>query len=136
MLLVKKILVFLRMSYSINNPQAGEYLLTFTFERQSCDVHVSVKSVGLLHIESLTDGYHWLQYFLSQDPEGLSLSERTFSEEIEAVTELFKTIGIKYEQEDKETAFLHLTKAFNLSQLDQIAKLMEPRFALRERFYD
>lgn len=124
------------MSFNIINAAKKEYLLAFTFKRQSCDVHLSVKNISLLHIESLTDGYHWLSFFLSQDPGVNELCFLERREQIKKINESLQPLGIRYEPEDKETGFLHLTKAFNDLQLNTICSFLDERFAIREKFYE
>lgn len=125
--------------YKDPNLEEGDnkkFIIEFNFESQEAEVWVTVLDDHTLYLNSVTDGYHWLHFFLSQQPHAKELKENMErDEERRIINGLFNPHGIKYEIEDKETAFLHLNEKFVRKKIEIIASLIEPRFANREKFF-
>lgn len=113
------------------------YSIDFKFEKQTAtvDIEISDDKPNEARLNSVTDGYHWLHYFLSQEPNTLELIDFGNAEELERCQKLFSTINIHFEQEDKETAFIYANSKIDEKIVRAIAEIIEPRFANRERFF-
>lgn len=133
------------MSYTITKKEGldnnyfgydAEYIIYFKFEKQIADVSIQICNDDLKNVRlySNTDGYHWLQFFLSQEPNAKEMVEHGYNDR-DICKKLFSTIGISYEQEDKESAWLNLNNDIDENIVKQIAEIIEPRFANRERFF-
>jgi hypothetical protein len=112
-----------------------EYHIDFTFEKQKCNVTIEVYDDGDIRLSSNTDGYHWLQFLLCQEPNCLKFVELGFNEEIIRCQRVFGEKNIGYEQEGKETAWLTYDGVIDESFIEIVADIIEPRFANRERFF-
>lgn len=118
-----------------NRPE--KHKLRFQFEKQYCELELLREAPNILVLYSKTDGYHWLQYWLSQDVNTDKLIDLQYDDQLKKVQHLFwLNFNIKYEQEDKETALLYLDRPFDDSDINKIADFIYPRFANRERFID
>lgn len=117
---------------------SSKYSIEFFFEKQGAVVSLEIyeEHPKRIRLKSETDGYHWLQFFLCQEPGTLKLEELEFSEEILRCKNIFKEIGIEYQQEGKYTAFLTLERELDLELVNLITEIIEHRFANRERFFD
>ena len=115
-----------------------EYLIHFTFLKQKAKLTVQLDAddPNKCRIVSDTDGYHWLQFFLSQIPKTDKMIEWNYSDQVARCKAAFIPFGIDYEQEDKESAFLTYTKPINEEFVKIVADIIEPRFANRERFFE
>ena len=115
------------------------YHIDFTFQKQKSNVTVEIYkgNPNFVRLESNTDGYHWLQFFLSQDINTKKLLELDFKSQIERCQALFAPFSIKYEQECKESAWLTYSLTYDEAEIIKIiAEVIEPRFANRERFFE
>lgn len=113
-----------------------KFQIDFKFESQEAELEVTVLDDTTLYLRSKTDGYHWLHFFMSQQPHANKLDENlTREDEMRIINGVFKPHGMRYVIEDKETAFLHLNEKFVRKQIEIIARLIEARFANREKFY-
>lgn len=115
-----------------------KYSICFKFKDQVADVEIYAlgKDTGGMRLVSRTDGYNWLQFFLSQVPNTEALEELEYNEQIARCKAIFLPLGIDYVQEDKESAFLRCDGEISDELIEGIAKVIEPRFANRERFFD
>lgn len=115
----------------------SEYSIDFSFKQQKANVTIEVwdEEPGKVHLTSNTDGYHWLQFFLCQEPNAKELLSLPFKDEISLCKKLFSQQGMLYEQEDKETAWITINRPLNEDVVRSIADIIEPRFANRERFF-
>ena len=124
---------------SFSNTKESEYQINFTFKKQKCTVTITAyinDNPYIVNLDSDTDGYHWLHFFLSQDPDCTKLNEDlSYRETTEIINEVFMQEGMSYKQVDKECAEITLRNPFKESDVDIIAKIIEPRFAVRERFF-
>jgi hypothetical protein len=118
------------------------HTISFSFDKQAATVEVSfylVPEYGPYNarISSETDGYHWLQFWLSQPVETNSLVELDFNDQIAVCKSLFAQFGINYKQEDKESALLRYANDLTDAEVsDIVARIIYPRFANRERFFN
>lgn len=113
-----------------------EYSIDFIFQKQTANVTIQLHDDLGPRLCSNTDGYHWLQFFLSQKPGSSSMEELPFHFQVWRCQEAFAPFGIGYEQEDKETAWLNYNKPLDEEFVKLVAEVIEPRFANRERFFD
>lgn len=116
-----------------------EYSIDFTFQKQKANVTIELWSdepSNKCRLKSNTDGYHWLQFFLCQEPNTPKMLELDFKSEVSRCQAAFAPFGISYEQEDKETAWLTYTKPIDEAFVKIVADVIEPRFANRERFFE
>lgn len=116
-----------------------EYSIDFTFQKQKANVTVEIYSEhpNRVHLSSNTDGYHWLQFFLCQEPNTPKLLELDFKSEVARCQAAFAPFNIQYEQEDKETAWLTYSLTYDEAEIVKIiADVIELRFANRERFFE
>lgn len=91
-----------------------------------------------MYLVSKTDGFHWFEFFMAQEPncDKLKYEERNdYMLAKEKVIQLFKDNGFIYKPEDKESCFLNGITPYNDNQIEIIAKLIDERFANRERFF-
>jgi hypothetical protein len=128
-----------------------EYHIDFTFQKQNCNVTIecyndndtqtywATRSTHIMpnrvRLKSNTDGYHWLQFFLCQEPNCSELRELNFDEEVARCQEAFGEKNIGYEQEGKETAWLTYDGIIDETFIKLVAEIIDPRFANRERFF-
>lgn len=115
-----------------------EYDIDFTFEKQICNVTIEVNSdnQNKARLSSNTDGYHWLQFFLCQEPNCVKMLELSFADEVARCEQTFNEKNIIYEQEGKNTAWLHYLGFIDETFVKLVAEIIEPRFANRERFFN
>lgn len=115
-----------------------EYTIDFQFKKQSANVSIEIwdDEPNEVRLKSNTDGYHWLQYFLCQEPNTEKLLELSYDDEIARCKKAFAAIDIFYEQEGKDTAWLTINSIVDENLINQIASVIEPRFANRERFFE
>jgi hypothetical protein len=115
-----------------------EYSIDFQFQRQRANVTLEIwnNESNKVRLSSNTDGYHWLQFFLSQKPLAEELVEMPYDTSVAECQSLFASINVGYEQEGKDTAWLSLDREMDEDLAKEIAKLIEPRFANRERFFE
>ena len=112
------------------------YGLKLHFESQSCLLNIEVWPDNKIRLRSVTDGYHWLQYWLSQEDDAKELIELGYQESENKCKDLFKLLSIGYDQENKETAWLTLPiENINHDIVYYIAELIYPKFANREKFF-
>lgn len=115
-----------------------EYSIDFQFQRQKANVTLEIwdEYPDKVRLNSNTDGYHWLQYFLSQKPRAEELVDMSYNDSVAKIQRLFTSINVGYEQEGKDTAWLTLDREMDEDLAKDIAQLIEPRFANRERFFE
>lgn len=115
-----------------------EYNVLFKTElvypKKNAIIDVEIYPDGDIRVVSKTDGYHWLHYFLAQEPNCKEIIDYPHQEERNRVKQLFKSIGLDYRPEDKESCYL-LGKEFTSELLIDILDIIEPRFANRHRFF-
>jgi hypothetical protein len=138
----------IKMSYTISKKEGldvdyygyeTEYSIDFSFKKQKANVTIEIypdEPIGKCRLSSNTDGYHWLQFFLSQEPETEKLLEESFDIQVKKCVNIFGRNLIKYEQEDKDSAWLTYDKEINEDFVKTVAIIIEPRFANRERFFE
>lgn len=126
------------MSYKIKHIESDPvtYEITFNYSKKNAIVDVELFKEDTLWICSRTDGYHWLHYWLSHEPDAKEMHNLPHEIERNKVFQLFLKHKIAYEPEDKETAFLKFPENFSYHDLHVVAQIIEPRFAVRERFFD
>ena len=114
-----------------------EYHIDFTFQKQKCNVTIEVydDKPSKPRLSSNTDGYHWLQFLLCQEPNCSKILELNFKEEVSRCQKAFGEKNIGYEQEDKETAWLTYDGVIDEAFVKLVAEVIEPRFANREQFF-
>jgi hypothetical protein len=116
----------------------NEYSIDFTFQKQKANVTVEIytEHPNRVRISSNTDGYHWLQFLLCQEPNTPKMLDLDFKGEVSRCQAAFAPLGIEYAQEDKETAWLTYPLTYDEKEVVKIiADIIEPRFANRERFF-
>lgn len=124
------------MTYNVRPINDKEFDISFKFKRQSAEVNLEVMSPRKLRVLSKTDGYHWLQLWMAQDPNATELLDlRPWETERDKVARSLDSIGFGYEPEDKESCYLHTREDITLATVDRFAKYLDPRFALREEFF-
>ncbi len=113
------------------------YTINFVFEKQAAEVLIQIDDTDpcTVRLVSNTDGYHWLHYFLSQEDNAAILRDFSFDEGKTICKQLFKSLDIEFVPEDKESAWLNLRTPITQNVVEAIAKLIEPKFANRERFF-
>ncbi len=127
------------MSYTIKKKSKKEFLITFRFKRNTAIVSVKDCGRSTLYMNSKTDGYHWFEFFLSQEPDTDKLFEPVrWQETTLKVDKLYEKNGFLFTPEDKETHFLNYggKRQFNEELMKELAEIIEPRFAVREDFFD
>ena len=111
----------------------------FKFEMSEAIVEIYYDKNDInLHLTYKTDGFHWFEFFMSQEPNCKELEFQEYSEHINCrkkVTELFKDNGFIYIPEDKESCFLNGISPYTDDDIKRIADLIDARFANRERFF-
>ena len=123
------------MTYSIRSTNDKEFDISFKFERQSAEVNIEVMEPRELRMSSMTDGYHWLQLWMAQDPHATELLALPWEQERDKVAKSLDSIGFRYEPEDKESCYLHTREDVNPTTVDRFAQYLNPRFALREKLF-
>lgn len=110
---------------------------TFVLQTAKVDIEIWPHHPNAVRVESQTDGYHWLQFFLCQEPNAAHIIENlSYDEQIKLCELVFAPHGMIYTQEDKESAFIEYPKELSESEaVEIIAKEIGLRFANRERFY-
>lgn len=119
------------------NPEQGNptYRVDFTFNRAACVVTIEQIEPHVIYLDSETDGYHWLQYWMSQDCYTDVLKDWPFTTQIMIINAEFKYLGMYWKQEDKETAYITADRPFDIYDLNQVAIILDRQFAIRERFF-
>lgn len=116
--------------------ESALFEIKFTFperKEESAYLRVSAENLRTLHVDSLTDGYHRLQFWLAQQPRAtrlVDLSEKL--EEMRVSIQLF-AYGFSYVPETRETAFLLTHEDVTGETIHRFAEYLHPRFALRGR---
>jgi hypothetical protein len=117
-----------------------QYIIEFKFIKQECKIVLECnwqeQENNYCRLESVTDGYHWLQYFLCQQPNTDKLLDLDFKTEVERCQTAFSPFPIKYTQEDKNSAILIYDRPIDLEFAEIVANVIGPRFANRERFFN
>lgn len=110
----------------------------FSKQRALVDLEIFYPEKNTIRINSITDGYHWLQFFLCQKIDTEKLEEGlTTNEVVKRCREIFKPFGFTYTQEDKETAWITYPKTYKEEEVVKIlADEIGKRFANRERFFN
>lgn len=116
-----------------------QWIIKFEFKKSNAVVEITHDKNNIdLHLVSRTDGFHWFEFFMAQEPncEKLEFEERNeYLQAKEKVRQLFNNNGFIYRPEDKESCFLNGISPYNDNQIEIIAKLIDERFANRERFF-
>jgi hypothetical protein len=119
------------------------YKIDFAFKKQSATVLIKVDKDDMcrLYLNSETNGYHWFEFLLCQEPKCKKLiyddgSRDTHSKAREKAKSLFSAFDYQFMPQDKESFFLVTAKKFTERMVNELAKIIEPRFAIRERFFD
>jgi hypothetical protein len=123
------------MAYKISQPEENRYSIDFKFTNQSAKVDVEKQDTRRLYVNSLTDGYHWLQFWMAQEPGAAKIQELPHEQERTRVSQSLSAQGFVYTPESKETCFLDTEENVTREIIDRLAKYLDPRFALRERFF-
>lgn len=123
----------------IENKNSTQWTINFEFEKSNAVVEITHDKNDIdLRLVSMTDGFHWFEFFMAQEPncDKLEFEERNdYLLAKEKVRELFKSNGFIYRPEDKESCFLNGISPYSDNQIETIAKLIYERFANRERFF-
>ncbi|MEK7672811.1 MAG: hypothetical protein AAB373_02915 [Patescibacteria group bacterium] len=98
-------------------------------------VRITKENQRRLYLNSKTDGYHWFNFWAAQEPNAISLLELPANAERERVRQSLLAIGLGYIEEDKETCFLDSPEEVTIETVNRIANFLEPRFAMREKFF-
>ena len=123
------------MTYIVSIRRKGKYSIDFKFDTQVANVDVDLLNPRRLYVNSKTDGYHWLQSWMAQEPGAVKILELDSEEEKIRVKQSLSAHGFNYIPEDKETCYLDTEKDVTRETVDRLARYLEPRFALRERFF-
>lgn len=120
--------------------EGNSYQINYSFAKQSAVVSMDIEEDGSLYLTSETDGYHWFEFWLCQEPncKKLIYEERCDNKKAEEkVRALFESFEYTFIAEDKETFFLKKeSEPFNIADIELIANIIYPRFALREQFFE
>lgn len=115
------------------------WTIYFKYERSAAIVEIYYDKNDInLHLTSKTDGFHWFEFFMAQEPNCKELEFQEYDEHIncrEKVSKLFKNNGFIYIPEDKESCFLNGLTPYTDDDIKRIAILIDVRFANRERFF-
>ena len=124
------------MNYKIKKVNE-DFEIIFKFQTQEATISIEVENKNCLQITSNTDGYHWFQYWLAQEPNCINLvDDLSIDLETEKVRLLFLAYNMIYEPMDKEIITLYLKEDFNDKTLQTLIDIIEPRFANRERYFN
>ncbi len=126
------------MPFTIISTENG-FEIRFHFSKSTALVTIEIgddEYSRILHVESRTDGYHWLNIWMAAAPGSLKLDERD-EREVEIINRAsMESLGFRYELEDKETCSLTIKINDDMETcVKRFAEFMEPRFALREKFF-
>ncbi len=121
------------------NKKSTQWTISFEFKKSKAVVKITHDKNDIdLRLVSLTDGFHWFEFFMAQEPDCKKLEfeeEKDYSLAKERVKKLFKDNGLTFRPEDKESCYLNGADPYNDNQIEIIAKLIDERFANRERFF-
>lgn len=130
------------MMYTIQkekNSKENVWKIIFEFEKSKAEVEITQYKDDIdLRLVSLTDGFHWFEFFMAQEPNCTELEfdgDNHYLLAKDKVKKLFEDNGFIYRPEDKESCFLNGICPYNDEQIDRVAKLIDERFANRERFF-
>ena len=123
----------------IEKRNSTQWIINFEFKESEAVVEITHDKNDIdLHLVSRTDGFHWFEFFMAQEPncEKLEFEEQNmYLQAKEKVRKLFNNNGFIYRPEDKESCFLNGISPYTDNQIEIIAKLIDERFANRERFF-
>jgi hypothetical protein len=121
------------------NKKSTQWKIIFEFEKSNAVVEITHDKNDVdLYLVSRTDGFHWFEFFMAQEPncENLQFEERNdYLLAKEKVRDLFKNNGFIYRPENKESCFLNGINPYTDNQIETISKLIDERFANREHFF-
>lgn len=137
------------MAYEISESREGVYHINFKFSKQSANLDAirldiekhdtnaesDISDPRKLRVHSKTDGYHWLRFWMAQSPGATRLIEIHYEVLNTRVTQSLYAHGFNFQQEGKDTCFLEDSKNIDLESIDRLARFLDPRFALREKFF-
>ena len=72
---------------------------------------------------------------MAQVPNSIRLLELPTTDETKRVQQSMYAMGFIYEREDKETCYITIGDEKMEEVVNRLAQFIEPRFALRERFF-
>ena len=127
------------MEYNIYRIKPNFFKIIFNFELS--DAIVTVESVGENEVllTSLTDGYHWFEFWLAQDPGSpfLFAEDAPNKFHTEKVKKLWNFHNFIFRPEDKETFYLNfgLGRKFDSNLMNEFVKIIGPRFEQRDKFF-
>lgn len=126
----------------IKNKTCTIWQIYFEFIKSKAKVTLTHENEDIdLYLYSETDGFHWFEFFMAQEPncEKLQFDNETNNDyqlSREKVIKLFHKNGFIFRPQDKETCYINGLSPYTDSQIETIAKLIDERFANRERFFD
>src|SRR3989338_65205 len=123
------------MPYEIRQWNHKDFSLEFRLQDKPALVKVEVLDPRKMHVECHTDGYHWLHFWMAQEPCALNILELPAEEEEARVRQSLYAHGFGYEIVDKEVAILTTEEDIKRETIDRLARYLEPRFALRKIFF-
>ncbi len=128
--------------YKINKTKkqkTTQWEILFEFKKSKATVEITHNESDIdLYLVSKTDGFHWFEFFMAQEPNCTKLEFEDRNDNLlskEKVRKLFENNGFIYRPEDKESCFLNGISPYTDNQIETIAKLIDERFANRERFF-
>ena len=123
------------MAYKISKPKKSEYVIDFRFSKQNARVHVERREDGRLVFYNPTDGYHWLQFWMAQEPNASKLLELPYEAEETKVRQSLAMRDFAYTSDDKRSFCVQSVNRTAWQSIEALAQYLEPRFALREKFF-
>lgn len=113
-----------------------EWNIRMNFKKSFSELTVSKQPDGTYRLVSNTDGYHWLHYFLSNEPGTANMVAFSHHLEADIIGKAFSQLNVRYEIEDKESAFLIPVDLKDEDLVKAVAEFIYPRFENRERFFN
>ena|SRR3989344_8169327 len=124
------------MAYKVSKLRKDEYVIDFQFSKQRAKVNVEKREEdGRLVIYNPTDGYHWLQFWMAQEPNASKLLELPYEAEETKVRQSLAMRDFAYTSDDKRSFCLQSVNRTAWQSIEALAQYLEPRFALREKFF-
>ncbi len=113
------------------------YEVRFKFELQECivDLSLDLNNPKRIHLYSKTDGYHWVEYFLCQEPNCDELKEHNYDQQRLIIRNLFLKHSMDFIPEGKDTCYVLFEENVTDENINTVALIIEERFANRERFF-
>jgi len=126
-------------SYLIFQSSRKVFKISFQFKLSTATVLVESVGVNRIYLTSKTDGYHWFEFWLAQEPGSNILFGENDNNTVHAtkVKKLWESHNFLFMPEDKETFYLKygFGREFDSNLMNALAKIIEPRFAQRDKFF-